>query len=77
MSVSDEVLEGDPESGVRNVPILLVGTKQNEVARERRSEVNERAKRMAEIIGAEFINLDNNDPKALAPGGTTKLGNYF
>ena len=26
-----EVLEGEPESGIRNVPILHVGTKQNEV----------------------------------------------
>ena len=24
-------IKGDPESGIRNVPILLVGTKQNEV----------------------------------------------
>ena len=36
MATSEEVLEGDPESGVRNVPILLVGTKHNEVAPSRR-----------------------------------------
>ena len=50
MATSEEVLEGDPESGIRNVPILLVGTKQNEVPASRRGEVNERAKRMAEGI---------------------------
>ena len=77
MSTSEEVLEGDPESGIRNVPILLVGTKQNEVAPSRRGEVNERAKRMAEVIGAEFINLDTHDPKVLTPGGTTKIGWFF
>ena len=36
MATSEEVLEGDPESGVRNVPVLLVGTKHNEVAASRR-----------------------------------------
>ena len=76
MSTSEEVLEGDPESGIRNVPILLVGTKQNEVAPSRRGEVNERAKRMAEVIGAEFINLDTHDSKVLTPGGTTKIGEF-
>ena len=88
MATSEEVLEGDPESGIRNVPILLVGTKQNEVPPSRRGEVNERAKRMAEgtllhyiityfyrtVIGAEFLNLDTHDPKVLTPGGTTKIG---
>merc|ERR1712227_531624 len=79
MATSEEVLEGDPESGIRNVPILLVGTKQNEVPPSRRGEVNERAKRMAEVIGAEFINLDTHDPKVLTPGGTTKIdfSNFF
>ena len=71
---SEEVLEGDPESGVRNVPILLVGTKQNEVPIGKRNEINDRSKQMAKEIGAEFINLDNTDPKVMAPGGTIRIG---
>ena len=71
---SEEVLEGDAESGIRNVPTLLIGTKQNEVSIGRRSEINERSKRMAEEIGAQTLNLDTSDPKVMAPGGTIKIG---
>jgi len=74
ISWSEEVLEGDPESGIRNVPILLVGTKQNEVPIGKRNEINDRSKLMAKEIGAEFINLDNTDPKVMAPGGTIRIG---
>ena len=71
---SEEVLEGDAESGIRNVPTLLIGTKQNEVSIGRRGEINERSKRMAEEIGAQTLNLDTSDPKVMAPGGTIKIG---
>ena len=40
-------------------------------------EVNERAKRMAEVIGAAYVNLDTHDPKVLTPGGTTKIGSVL
>ena len=73
---SDEVLEGDQESGA-NVPLILVGTKQNEVAVSKRNEVSERSRRMAEEIGAVHINLDSMDSKVLTPGSSVKIGKYF
>ena len=70
---SDEVLGGDQESGA-NVPLILVGTKQNEVPMAKRNEVSERSRRMAEEIGAVHINLDSMDTKVLTPGSSVKIG---
>ena len=67
---------GDQESGA-NVPLILIGTKQNEVPVARRNEVAERARRMAEEIGSDHINLDSMDPKVLSPGSTVKIGMRF
>ena len=72
---AEEVLGGDAESGA-NVPLVLVGTKQNEVPVAKRTEITERSRRTAEEIGAEHINLDSMDPKVLMPGSSVKIGSF-
>ena len=69
-------LGGDQESG-NTVPLILVGTKQNEVPVAKRSEVSERSRRMAEEIGAVYINLDALDSKVMNPGSSVKIGNLY
>jgi len=69
---AEEVLGGDQESGA-NVPLVLVGTKQNEVPVAKRNEITERSRRTAEEIGAEHINLDSMDSKVLMPGSSVKI----
>ena len=73
---AEEVLGGDQESGA-NVPLVLVGTKQNEVPVAKRNEITERSRRTAEEIGAEHINLDSMDSKVLMPGSSVKIGSFI
>ena len=70
---SEEVLDGDQESGA-NVPLILVGTRMNDVMKEKKTLVEERSRRMAEELGSVLVNLDCSDKKALSPGSAVKIG---
>lgn len=69
---SDEVLDGDQESGA-NVPLILVGTRLNDVMKDKKTLVEERSRRMSEELGSVLVNLDCSDKKALSPGSAVKI----
>ncbi|XP_023228952.1 rab-like protein 3 [Centruroides sculpturatus] len=74
------VYEYDPEQFVDNqIPILVIGTKQDLVPQVLTSERISRISSVAEECGADEITVDNHQAKSFAPGSSNavKLSRFF
>lgn len=72
--------EYDPEQFVDNqIPILVIGTKQDLVPQVLTSERISRSSSVAEECGADEISVDNHQAKSFAPGSSNavKLSRFF